>query len=318
MIKVGVIGAGHWGKNLIRTFYEMNSLEAIVELNADIVEGIIRQFPDIQVYSDFDRLLDSSIPAVVIATPAQTHYYLAEKALLAGKDVFLEKPMTLSVREAEHLQELAEKNDRILMVGHMLVYQPAIRYMKSVIDNRGIGSLHSLHLKRLKLGKVRSVENVLWSLGVHDIAVCLYLTGQEQPDVTVSGHRILQPNIEDDVYLHMRFKDGVQAHLHTSWIWPVQERRLIAIGSEGSLVYNELDQTVTLHRQYIDSSLKEIDQGSEIVFQGESEPLKLECEHFLTCIRDRTKPLTDGSQGVSVVQVIEKAISQLKAGNGNE
>ncbi|TCZ77513.1 Gfo/Idh/MocA family oxidoreductase [Paenibacillus albiflavus] len=317
MINVGVVGAGYWGKNLVKTFYEMGCLAAVVEIDPELANKVKSQFPEIPVYPDYDQLLESTISAVVIATPAHTHAALAEKALLAGKDVFVEKPITLSVNEAERLHEIAETNNRILMVGHMLVYQPAIRFVKEFIDSGRIGTLYSLHQTRLKLGKVRTIENVLWSLGVHDIAVCLYLINRGNPNVAINGHKVLQRSIDDDIYLHLQF-DNIHAHLHTSWLWPKQERRLVLIGSEGSLVYDELDQTVTFHRNYIDANLKEVMQGSELIFRGEAEPLKLECHHFITCIQERKRPLTDGAQGIAVIQIIEQAINLLNKGDWNE
>lgn len=314
MTKVAVIGAGYWGKNLMRTFHNLGCLAAVAEMNPTLAKDLRKQYPHIPIYHQCEDILDSSIPAVVIATPAETHYKLAEKALLAGKDVFVEKPMTLSVAEADRLQHLAERHKRILMVGHMLVYQPAIRWIKQYIDAGGIGKLHSLHQTRLKLGRVRSVENVLWSFGVHDLAVCLYIIGQEKPEVTISGHAMLRQQIEDDIYLHLRFDSNIQAHLHASWVWPFQDRRLIVIGSEGSLVYDELQQTVRLYRTFIDAEFQERDQGSELMFEGEAEPLKLECEHFIACLKERSSPLTGGSQGTSVIRIIEQAMIMVKEG----
>ncbi|MCR8641089.1 Gfo/Idh/MocA family oxidoreductase [Paenibacillus sp. N1-5-1-14] len=318
MTKVAVVGAGHWGKNLVRTFYVLNRLAAICETIPSLANQMCEQYPNIPIYSDYLDILDSSISAIVIATPAPTHYELVKLAIMAGKDVFVEKPITLSASEAEHLQQLAEHAGCVLMVGHMLVYQPAIHFIKESIDRGDIGKLHSLHLKRLKLGRVRTVENVLWSLGVHDIAVCMYLTGQAKPDVSISGQRVLQTHIEDDFYLHMQFKDQVQAHIHTSWMWPIQERQLVAVGSQGAMVYNELTQTVTHHRTYIDINLQEINEGSELVFQGESEPLRLECEHFLSCIENRILPRSDAGQGVAVVRVMEQATNLLGKGDLDE
>lgn len=314
MSKVAVIGAGHWGKNLVRTFNSLNVLAAVAEASPVLRDNIAESYPEIDLYDDYSPILESDIPAVAIATPAPTHFSIAKEALLAGKDVFVEKPITLSVKEAEELDTLAKANERILMVGHLLLYQPAIQWMKKYIESGELGKLHSLHQKRLKLGRVRSVEDVLWSFGVHDIAVLLFLVGYPPEKVIVNGHRILQENIEDDVYLHMKFSGDIQAHLHTSWLWPIQERSLVVVGSKGMMIYDETEQTVTLHRKGINTDLSNRDEGQEVVFKGNSEPLRLECTHFLECIENRKSPISDGKNGIDVVRVLEEAMQRMKEG----
>lgn len=312
MTRVAVIGAGHWGKNLIQAFYESGELAAIAEAEPTNYERAAASYPDVPIYRSYVPILNSTIPAVAIATPAATHYTIARESLLAKKDVFVEKPVTLSVTEGEDLYKLADVNKLVLMVGHLLLYQPAVQSMKIMIENGKIGKLYSLHQRRAKLGKVRSIENVLWSFGVHDLAVLQYLVGRAPEQIVVSGQTVLQPNIEDDVYLHLSFSENVQAHLHTSWLWPEQERRLIAVGSKGMLVYDELKQVVTLHNKRVEEDLIIRDEGSEKVFEGHQQPLKIEISHFLDCLSSRHSPLSDGKSGVDVIRIIESAMNILK------
>ncbi|MBC7345805.1 MAG: Gfo/Idh/MocA family oxidoreductase, partial [Clostridia bacterium] len=173
-------------------------------INPEIREELAQAYPGIPIYDDYRRLLESDIPAVAIATPASTHYPLAKEALAAGKDVFVEKPMALSKVEAQELVEIAEKQNRVLMAGHLLLYQPAIRWIKEYIQSGALGRVAFLAQERLKFGRVRAVENVLWSFGVHDIAVLLYLVGQKPKAIKATGQRVLQEKIEDDVYVHLR------------------------------------------------------------------------------------------------------------------
>ncbi len=309
---VGVIGAGNWGKNLVRTFYRLGELAGVAEIHRETQKMLMTEYANVAVYQEFERLLKSDVQAIAIATPAHTHYEVAREALLAGKDVFVEKPLALSLVEAEELVDIAEQKGRILMVGHLLLYQPAVQWMKRYIESRAIGRLAFLSQERLKLGRVRSVENVLWSFGVHDIAVLLYLVGEKPLRVRAVGQRVLQEGIEDDVYVHLAFSDGVQAHLHVSWLWPEPRRLLTVVGSKGMLTYNELEQKVVLHKKRVTSDLNIYDKGSDMVFEGNDEPLLLECRHFLECVAQRKKPLSDGRSALDVIEVLENAGKQLK------
>jgi len=309
--KVAVLGAGRWGMNLIRTFFELGALGAVVEIDARLRAQVRARYPGVEVFGDPEAIWASTVPAVVLATPAPTHYELARQALLAGKDVFVEKPLALSAAEAAQLVELARRQGRILVVGHLLLYQPAIRWLKEKLADGLVGRVHSLHQERLNMGRVRCEENVLWSLGVHDVAVLLYLLGERPDWVTVAGQRVLQPGIEDDVYLHLRFPGNVQAHVHVSWLWPEKRRRLTIVGSEAMVVYDELSQTVVLHRKRISSTLEHYDDGCEVVYRGDGEPLRLECQDFLEAVRWRKRPVSDGESAVEVLRVLEEAQRQL-------
>lgn len=306
-MKVGVIGAGNWGKNLIKTLCKLRALTAVAEPSERLRTKLMEVYPQVPIYGEYQAMLDSEIQAVAIATPALIHYQVAKAALLAGKDVFLEKPMTLSVKEAEDLVRIAEERDRVLMVGHLLLYQPAINWIKGYLSEGLLGRVFSLHQERMDLGRAQAVENVLWSLGVHDLAVLLYLIGVDPVELRVFGQRALQPEVEDDVYLHLSFPNGIQAHLHNSWLWPEKRRRLTVIGSKGMLVYDELQQTVILHDKGVNEDLSNRDGGHKLVFKGDGEPLTREMEHFLECVAARRKPISDGRSGLEVIRILERA-----------
>ena len=304
-MRIAVIGAGNWGINLVRNLSELSVLSHVVEKNSELTNQIEKDFPEAQCLENYDSLINDEIDAVAIATPAQSHFDIASKFLETGKDVFIEKPMTLSSKEAEGLVSIAEENNSILMVGHMLMYQPAITFIKSYLDEGHIGKIYHIHQERLKLGRVRTAENVVWSLGVHDIAVLLYLVGAAPNKVNFSGHCGVQEDIEDDAYVHMSFEQGTIAHLHSSWIWPTDSRCMRIIGSKGMLVYDEHKQSVTLHKKGIGQDLENLDQGEEVIFEGSSQPLRLEMEHLIDCIKSRKRPISDGNNGLEVIRVLE-------------
>jgi len=306
-MKVGAIGAGGWGKNIVRTLAELDSLHAVADLSPAILEGVKSSYPGVELFDSPGGLLSSDVDAVCIATPAATHFAVAKEALLAGKDVFLEKPMTTSAEEAEKLVEIAKECGRVLMVDHLLLFQPAIRWMKEAIVGGLIGQVYSIHAERLGLGRVRSYENVFWSLGVHDVAVLLYLVDQaEIADTATSAQAVLQPNIVDDFHLHVAFRNGLKGHLHTSWLWPLKERRTVIVGSEGMLVFDEQKQNVVLHRKRIAANLSNIDEGEEVVFEGSAPPLTAALQHFMHCVETRETPLTSGETAVPVISLMEK------------
>jgi predicted dehydrogenase len=306
-MKIAVIGAGPWGKNLVKNLHALGKLGAIVEPNSEAASAMIKDYPEIPVLTSLEMLLRSDMAGVCIATPAGTHFEIAQQALKAGLDVFVEKPMVLTEADATELVALAKAERRVLMVGHLLLYQPAISFLKQALENGLIGEVYSLHQDRLNLGRARNKENALWSFGVHDVAVLVYLAESEVESANMVGHCGLQSGIEDDTYLHLTFANTMQAHIHSSWLWPETRRQLTAVGSKGMLVYDELKQTVTHVKKRIDGDLKNVDEGTEVVFEGSGEPLKLEMEHFIQCMENRSKPISDGQSGVQVVRVLELA-----------
>jgi predicted dehydrogenase len=220
--------------------------------------------------------------------------------------------MTRDPEEAEAWVKLGEENDKIVMVGHLLLYQPAIAYIKEALERGDIGKVFTLHQRRSKQGRARAVENVLWSFGVHDVAVLLYLAGQAPVGVQVSGHCGLQDGVEDDTYLHLTFPDGSMAHLHNSWLWPIVERGLMIIGDKGMLVYDEIAQNVRIVHKTIDADLQNVEKGEEIVFEGSGQPLRIELDHFVDCCSNRTQPNSCGQNGYNVVRVLKMAEDLLR------
>ena len=313
MNQVIVVGGGNWGKNLIRNFYQLNALSGIVEVDSEKQTQYQTDYPNLNIYGEYQEALKTDISAIVIATPAPTHYQLAKAALEAGKDVFVEKPMTLKAEQAKSLAEYADKHGRILMVGHLLLYQPAITWMREHLDTGKAGKVLHVATTRAKLGRVRKEENVWWSFAPHDISVVLHLlSNPEVKKINAQGQAILQPGIEDNVHVDLTFQHDKTAHIHCSWYHPLLQRSTVVIAEKQMLVYDEVAQTVTVFDKSIDrTTLKSIDGGSSKIDIAASEPLKLECEHFLNCLETRTKPISDGWNGVAVVEILEQAQEKL-------
>ena len=305
--RIAVIGAGAWGKNLVRNFHDLGALAMVMDPSEEIRTFNANEY-GVDTTDDYQRILDNpDIDGVAIATPVPMHYDMGIRALKAGKDVYIEKPITHTAAECEELVTLAEAEGRVLMAGHLLLYQPATSFIKETIESGQLGDLYGVHLERLTLGRVRAVESVLWDLSVHDIAVILFLAGGQSPsDIRAAGHRILRKDLEDDVYVHFDFPDGTRADLHTSWLWPEMQRRMIVRGSKGMLIYNEVEQTVTLHRKSIAADLTNVDEGSEVIYEGHGQPLRLELEHFLERMEDRQPARSDGRSALEVMRVLEQ------------
>jgi len=306
-MKVGVIGGGHWGKNLVRNFAEIGVLAGV----ADPVEGdrsrALEEAPGIELFANEKDLLAAGYDAVAIATPAATHFGIARAALEVGLDVFVEKPVTLDAAEALELHELAEKGEQVLMVGHLLLYQPAVNFITEFLRAGKLGQVYTLHQRRSKLGRVRSEENVMWSFGAHDVAVLLVLAGEAPDQIQAWGHAAITPGVEDDTYLHLEFPSGIKASLHNSWLWPRVERELIIVGEKGMLVFEEESSRVILHHKVVDGEGLHHERGEEILFEGSAQPLRLELDHFLECCQKRKTPISDGRNGFETVRVLEEA-----------
>lgn len=329
IVSVGVVGVGGWGKNLARNYGQIPGahLKYLCDLDAGKLESMAEQVaPEITTQRFADLLEDEDLEAIVIATTGPTHFDLCKQAILAGKDVYVEKPMVLSVSDAEALVDLAEKEQRILMVGHLLEYHPVVQKLKDMIDSDELGDIRYVYSQRLNLGTVRADENAMWNFAPHDISVILYLLGLDPSDVSARGQSYLQPGVEDVVFLAINFGDKAMGHVHVSWLDPHKTRRLTIVGSKRMAVFDDLEPN---------EKLKIYDKGAEVNTDYDSfaefvglrfgditvpyirvgEPLRIECEHFLARVRDRKAPLSDGLDGLRVVKVLEAASASL-AKNG--
>jgi predicted dehydrogenase len=266
--------------------------------------------PDVPVVTSLDDVLNANIEGVVIATPAETHEPLVRQVLEADKDVFVEKPLALTYDQGAQLVQLAEKRRRILMVGHVLEYHPAIVRLQELATRGDLGKIHYIYSNRLSLGKVRREENILWSFAPHDIAVILRLMGDLPFQVAACGGSYLQPNIADVTVTHLLFDNGVRAHIHVSWLHPFKEQRLVVIGSHKMISFNDVEKELILHDQRVDVNNGEPmlirGDGKDIAFSSD-EPLRLECQAFLSAIASRQPPLTDGASGLQVLKVLHAA-----------
>ncbi len=315
---IAVVGCGAWGRNLVKDFHKLGALEAICDASAPNLEAALRVAPGTRSFATLAEVLaDPAIQAVAIATPAETHAALARQALHAGKDVFVEKPMTVATADAELLVREAAAAGRILMVGHLLLHSPMVRRVKELIDEGQLGTVQHVAVKRAKQGKVRAHENVMWSFACHDIAAVLHLLDRRQPiHVQAVGRSFVQPAIEDDTHLHLRFDGGASAHIHSSWYWPDNERSYIVLGDRNWLRMDEVAGTIRLYRKGINPDLGSRDEGSQLVEFDSTQPLEAECRHFLDCIRTRNRPRSDGAQGLDVVRILEWATTLMRQERG--
>lgn len=309
--KIAVVGCGYWGKNLVRNFYNLNALQVVCDATSNGRAIASDLAPKATIVSLFEEVLaDSQIQAIVIATPAETHYSLVRQALEYGKDVFVEKPLALTLEQGMHLVYLAQKQRRILMVGHVLEYHPAIIRLRELIDSGILGKIQYIYSNRLNLGKVRTEENILWSFAPHDIAVILRLMGSLPFQVVACGGSYIQPNIADVTVTNLLFDNGVRAHVYVSWLHPFKEQRLVVIGSKKMASFDDVSKQLILYDQRVD--LKEngpipVKGEGEIVPFVMDEPLRLECQAFLDAIVTRQTPITDGESGLRTLKVLQAA-----------
>ena len=315
---MAVAGAGAWGKNHVRTLHDLGSLGGVVETSSSLREKLQRDYPGLPVWGSLKEAFPH-VEGIVIATPAATHMTLAVEALEAGLGVLVEKPMTLNAGHAQALVATAACARRPLMVGHLLLYQPAIQELKRQLDAGVVGKVLRIDQERLNHGRVRAQENVLWSFAPHDVAVLFYLMGEAPSELKAAGASFLQPDIPDDVHLELAFSGGRSAHIHVAWYWPGKLRGLRVLGEEGMVVYDEADQSLTLHRKFLKGgqgreSLDPVDHGAVLLYLGQGEALQREDQHFLDCLHANTKPLSDGQSGLDVIRVLELADALLKQG----
>lgn len=312
--RVAVVGCGWWGQNLVRNFHSLGALAAVVEPGPGGQARARELAPGIPVHAALEEV-PAGLP-LVLATPAATHFELTRQALLAGRDVFVEKPLALRTEQGRELVDLAAREQRILMVGHVLEYHPAIRKMLELIESGTLGKLHYLYSNRLSLGKVRREENILYSFAPHDIAVMLRLTGEMPEWVSASGGIHLQPDIADITLSHLSFPSGIQGHLFVSWLNPFKEQRLVVVGSQRMAVFDDVRKRLELYDQRIDLGPEDpvpIKGEMQLVEFAREEPLSLECQAFLEALRSRRPPLSDAESGLRVLQVLEACQASLES-----
>jgi UDP-2-acetamido-3-amino-2,3-dideoxy-glucuronate N-acetyltransferase len=307
---VAVVGVGYWGRNLVRNFQDLGALAALCDAAESVETSCARRYKGVRFYREFSALLrDPSVNAVVLATPAIMHFEMAKAALEAGKDLFVEKPLAVNVADGEELVRIANATGRILTVGHILRYHPAILKLQELIREGSLGKINYLYSNRLNIGKIRTEENILWSFAPHDISVMLALLNEMPSRVVCQGGSYLSQGVPDVTLSHFDFPSGVQAHIFVSWLHPVKEQRLVIVGSEKMAVFDDTaEHKLVLYPHKVEwkNRIPTAVKGcGEIVALDSSEPLRAECQHFLECVESRTVPVSDGAEGLRVLRVLD-------------
>jgi predicted dehydrogenase len=322
---VGVVGLGYWGPNLARNFDELARLTWLCDADAERRERQAARFPQARATGDFDDLLsDPELEAVIVATPVPTHFELARRALAAGKHVLVEKPPALTGADAEELSALAQERDLVLMPGHLLLYHPGVQKLHDLVEAGELGEVLCLYGNRQNLGKIRKDENALWSLGVHDLSVILYLVGEEPSEMWAHGNSFLTPGVEDVVFCYLRFPSGKIAHMHLSWLDPHKMRKITVVGTEKMAVFDdmELERKVTVYEKAPEQPAQSY--GEWRTRTGDiwcpkipnDEPLRLECVHFLELVAgegDRGQAARDGLAVVRTLEQLQASLERVPA-----
>jgi predicted dehydrogenase len=331
MIKIAQIGMGYWGPNILRNFLDIENVEVkkVIDKNPDRQNYIKKKYKTIKTGSGIDEILgDKEIGAVIVSTPANLHFEMVKKVLLSNKNCFVEKPLALNTKEAGELIKIAKDKGLILMVGHVFLFNAAVKDLKKRVSGGEIGKVYYIYSQRLNLGRVRSDVNALWNLAPHDISIVLYLLDMMPITVSAIGRSFIQKNIEDVVFMTLKFEDGAIAHFHVSWLDPNKKRTMTVIGNKKMIVYDDVsDNKIQIFDKGIDFNSKNqymgdfdsfgkfqlIQRAGDIVIPkiDFSEPLKNEAIHFIECIRKGKKPVTDGESGLKVTRIIEAAMESL-------
>ena len=309
---IAVVGCGHWGKNLVRNFYELGVLASICDPNIDIAEQYAEQY-SVQNHSFPDIINNPNIKGVVLAVPAKHHAAMAIDAMKQGKHVFVEKPLAMNEAEAILMIETAKANKVQLMVGHLLQYHPVFKKVKDIVQRGEIGEINYIYSNRLSFGKIRTEEDVIWSFAPHDISMILSLANQEPEFITAHSTAMLQDNIADTATIHITFKSGLKSHVSISWLHPHKEQKLVVTGKTAIIVFDDTkpwNEKLSIQRYEA-----EITQGSPMLKKGdlelikviEDEPLKKECQHFIDVVENNIKPLTNEYEGLKVLKVLTAA-----------
>ena len=317
--QVALVGCGYWGKNLCRNFHAIGVLSTVVDATENGQATARSIAPDAQITDNLDDVLrDEQIQGIALATPAETHAELAIQAMHAGKDVFVEKPMALTLGDAEKMKEVAEETGRILMVGHLLEYHPAVLKLREMIATGELGKINYIYSNRLNFGKVRTEENALWSFAPHDVAVILRLMGKAPVLISACGGSYLTKGIADTTMSNLKFDDGSRAHIFVSWLHPFKEQRLVAVGDKKMAIFNDVapyGEKLLLYPQNVEFEgstplLKK--EEPEFFDHVDTEPLREECNHFLECIQSRKQPWTDAKSGIDVLKVLHACQESIK------
>lgn len=331
-VNVGVVGFGYWGPKIVRNCAEMPevSLRCVADKNVERLRRVRLDYPGVVVTADFNEMLSSDIDAVVVATPIRTHYTLAKTALLAGKHVLVEKPLTANSYEAEELAQLADERGLTLMVGHTFEYNAAVRALRDIVMSGELGDIYYVDGARLNLGLFQPDINVLWDLAPHDLSILLYVLGLEPIEVSARGRANVRPGIHDVAYLDVRFPGDILAHFHLSWLDPCKIRRVTIVGSKKMVVFDDISETekVRIYDKGVIQTYS-TDQFQEFHLQYHygtvtipyvpfREPLRVQCEHFVECIRTSSLPQSNGWVGAKVVRILEQADKSLQNGGGYE
>ena len=309
---IAVVGCGHWGKNLVRNFAELGSLSALCDPDLEVTKELSSQY-EVKNLSFVEILSDPAIEGVVLAVPAPLHASMAIKVMNTGKHAYVEKPLAMNNLEAQKMIASAEENGVRLMVGHLLQYHPIFIALRTLVESGEIGALQYIYSNRLSFGKIRSEEDVIWSFSPHDISMILSLTGQEPEIVRVESSSILQPNIADIATIHMEFKSGLKAHVSASWLHPFKEQKLVVIGDRGMAVFDDIKpwaEKLALYSHVVESSggLPTLEKAEVKYLEvSQSEPLRNECQHFVDVVSGNIMPLTNGEEGLGVLNVLSAA-----------
>jgi UDP-2-acetamido-3-amino-2,3-dideoxy-glucuronate N-acetyltransferase len=316
---LALIGAGYWGKNLARNFHALGALHTLCDLSPAILDTYGADYAGVEKTGSLESIWSNpSITQVAIAAPAVHHHKLAKAAILAGKDVYVEKPLCLKIEDAEELTVLARQHGRILMVGHLLQYHAHVCQLQAWVASGAFGTVQYITSNRLSLGKFRREENVLWSFAPHDLSVILSLAGNQLPEkIACTGSGYLTPGVEDVVVVNLAFAGGLRAHVYASWVSPFKEQKLTIVGSKALAVFDDTKpwaEKLALYRDYVEETPAgpvPRKAAAEFAVLPEAEPLRTECEHFLDCCRSRQAPRTDGAEGSRVLRVLQAAQSSL-------
>jgi UDP-2-acetamido-3-amino-2,3-dideoxy-glucuronate N-acetyltransferase len=320
-LRVAVIGTGYWGKNLLRNFSELGVLAAYCDGNDAMRAPFAELYPNAAAYSDAKQVFENSdIDAVVIATPAVTHGALTRRALEAGRHVFVEKPLCLDPDEAEELGRLADQVQRTLMVGHLLLYHPAFQALQAAVADGRVDTLQYLYSNRASFGKIRTEENALWSFAPHDVSMILGLVGRLPKEALGVAANYVTDGVSDVTVSHLFFDGGIQAHIFVSWLHPYKDHRLVVVGDQGMVVFNDSaagDDKLILYPHTAtwegDVPIANKAQGVPLEFAA-SEPLRVECQHFLDCVAQGNRPTSDWQEADRVLRVLGSCEESIQSG----